>query len=137
MCCPLCHFTHSLLQPLSSRYLVGWRVFLLIFCAVPQTLGRASIGLSGPSCATRMTGGAGLRSLKHVFDAFSMGLWWHFRLRQLLWVEFMHCKYCSNLHPSFADTSPGDSWTWKRLVAIQGVAEQHIYWVLARGNVSF
>nr|XP_027082465.1 uncharacterized protein LOC113704792 [Coffea arabica] len=30
-------------------------------------------------------------------------------------VEFMHCKYCSNLHPSFADTSPGDSWTWKRL----------------------
>nr|XP_027083712.1 uncharacterized protein LOC113706014 [Coffea arabica] len=101
---------------------------------IPQTLGRASIGLSGPSCATRMTGGAGLRSLKHVFDAFSMRLWWHFRLRQLLWVEFMHCKYCSNLHPSFADTSPGDSWTWKRLVAIQGVAEQHIYWVLARGN---
>ncbi|XP_027184132.1 uncharacterized protein LOC113782440 [Coffea eugenioides] len=57
-------------------------------------------------------GGAGLRSLKHVFDAFSMRLWWHFQLRQSLWAKFVHCKYCPNLHPCFADTSPGDSWTW-------------------------
>ena len=82
-------------------------------------------------------GGTGLRSLRHVFDAFSMRLWWHFRLRQLLWAEFMNLKYCSNHHPCFADTSPEDSWTWKRMVAIQGVAEQHIHWVLARGSVSF
>ena len=65
-------------------------------------------------------GGAGLRSLRHVYDAFSMRLWWHFRLRQSLWAEFMHCKYCPNLHPYFADTSPGDSWTWKRMVAENG-----------------
>ena len=62
-------------------------------------------------CKSYDRGGVGLRSLRHVFEAFSMKLWWHFRLRQSLWAEFMHCKYCPNSHPCFADVSPGSSWT--------------------------
>ena len=58
-------------------------------------------------------------------------------MQQSLWAEFMHCKYCPNLHPCFADVSPGDSWTWKRMVSIQGIAKQKVSWVLARGDFSF
>ncbi|XP_027172427.1 uncharacterized protein LOC113772083 [Coffea eugenioides] len=88
-------------------------------------------------CQPYDRGGAGLRSLRDVFDAFSMKLWWQFRLRKSLWAEFLHCKYCPNFHPCSADVSPGSSWTWKRLISIQGVAEQQIRWVLSNGSASF
>ncbi|XP_027170444.1 uncharacterized protein LOC113770234 [Coffea eugenioides] len=88
-------------------------------------------------CQPYDRGGAGLRSLRHVFEAFSMKLWWQFRLRKSLWAEFLHYKYCPNSHPCFTEVLPGSSWTWKRLVSIQGVAEKHIRWILSNGSTSF
>ena len=79
----------------------------------------------------------GIRSLQHVFDAFSLKLWWNFRLRQSLWAEFRHLKYCLEVYPYFSDFSPGHSHTWKRMVHVQVVAEKHICWSLDSGSSSF
>ncbi|XP_027096071.1 uncharacterized protein [Coffea arabica] len=88
-------------------------------------------------CKSQERGGVGLRSLRHVFEAFSMKLWWQFRSRQSLWAEFMHCKICPKTHPCFAEVKLGSSWTWKRMMAIQGKAEQHILWQLSDGSANF
>ncbi|XP_071912409.1 uncharacterized protein [Coffea arabica] len=59
------------------------------------------------------------------------------RLRRSLWAEFMHLKYCPEVHPCFSNFLPGHSHTWKRMVHTQVVAEKHICWSLGSGSSSF
>ena len=49
----------------------------------------------------------------------------------------MHCKYSLNGHPCFADVMLGHSCTWKRMLSVQGVEEQHITWILNSGSSNF
>lgn len=88
-------------------------------------------------CKPYGEGGVRLRSLRHVLDAFSLKLWWKFRLGQSLWAEFMHLKYNANLHPCYSKACPGQSATWRRLLDGQVVAERYIRWVVGSGNSSF
>ncbi|XP_027156917.1 uncharacterized protein LOC113758084 [Coffea eugenioides] len=88
-------------------------------------------------CKPYEEGDVGLRSLQHVFDAFSLKWWWKFRQRQSLWAEFMHSKYILNLHPCYSEACPGQSATWRRMLDAQLVAERHIRWIVGSGNSSF
>ena len=88
-------------------------------------------------CEPYEEGGVGVWSLQHVFDAFSLKLWWNFRLRRSLWAEFMHLKYCPEVHHCYSDFSPGQSHTWRRMLHAQVVAEKHIRWSLGSGSSSF
>ncbi|KAL0392788.1 UNVERIFIED_CONTAM: putative ribonuclease H protein [Sesamum radiatum] len=45
-------------------------------------------------------GGLGVRSLADYVRAFSMKLWWRFRGKSSLWSEYLHGRYCRNLHPT-------------------------------------
>ncbi|XP_071925430.1 uncharacterized protein [Coffea arabica] len=107
-----------------------WRIFLQTFYGVLQILGHVFTGSNGE-------GGVGLRSLHHVFAAFSLKLWWRFRLQQSLWTEFMLLKYNPNLHPCYSELCPWQSATWKRMMDVQVVAERNIRWILGSGNSSF
>lgn len=49
----------------------------------------------------------------------------------------MHCMYSLNEHPCFADSRLGQSWTWKRILAVQVMAERHISWLLYNGKSFF
>ncbi|KAL0458009.1 UNVERIFIED_CONTAM: hypothetical protein Slati_0428100 [Sesamum latifolium] len=54
----------------------------------------------GKVCFSVAEGGLGVRGLVDYVRAFSMKLWWRFRLRYSLWLEFLHGRYCRNLHPT-------------------------------------
>ncbi|KAL0439130.1 UNVERIFIED_CONTAM: hypothetical protein Slati_2396000 [Sesamum latifolium] len=82
-------------------------------------------------------GGLGVRGLADYVRAFSMKLWWHFRLRSSLWSEFLHGRYCRALHPTLVPYNRNHSPVWHRLCPIRDVAELFIFWVLGNGEVSF
>ncbi|XP_071909708.1 uncharacterized protein [Coffea arabica] len=88
-------------------------------------------------CRPQEEGGVGLRTLMGVHDSLSVKLWWKFRQQQSLWAEFMMGKYCVGQHPCFTDDSPLCSSTWKRMVAVQQVAEDNIGWVIRQGSMDF
>ncbi|KAL0431066.1 UNVERIFIED_CONTAM: hypothetical protein Sradi_0732600 [Sesamum radiatum] len=66
-----------------------------------------------------------------------MKLWWQFRLRSSLWLEFLHGRYCRNLHPTLVPYNRNHSSVWHRLCHIQDVAEPFVFWTLGHGSVSF
>lgn len=88
-------------------------------------------------CKPIEEGGVGVRSLQNVFDAFSLKLWSNFRQRRSLWADFMHLKYCPDMHPCYSNFSSGQSHTWKRMMNAQVIAEKHIWWSLGSGSTSF
>lgn len=49
-------------------------------------------------CYPTSEGGVGFRSLQDIADTFAAKLWWQFRLRDSLWVEFMKAKYSMRIH---------------------------------------
>ncbi|KAL0314279.1 UNVERIFIED_CONTAM: hypothetical protein Sangu_2272300 [Sesamum angustifolium] len=52
------------------------------------------------ACFSVAEGGLGVRSLADYVRAFSMKLWWRFRGKSSLWSEYLHDRYCRNLHPT-------------------------------------
>lgn len=84
-----------------------------------------------------MKKGVRMRSLGDVFKAFSIKLWWNFRQGRSLWVNFMGQKYMPRMHACYAELVPGCSPTWRRMVEVQNLAEQHITWVLGKGIWTF
>lgn len=72
-----------------------------------------------------------------VFKAFSMKLWWNFRQKESLWAKFMHSKYSPQLHVCHVELAPRCSFTWRRLVEVQSLAESNIKWVLRNGRADF
>ncbi|KAK4394222.1 putative ribonuclease H protein [Sesamum angolense] len=69
--------------------------------------------------------------------AFSMKLWWRFRRKSSLWSEYLHGRYCRNLHPTIVPYNQNHSPFWHRLCRIRDVAEHFIFWILGEGSVSF
>ncbi|XP_027184038.1 uncharacterized protein LOC113782345 [Coffea eugenioides] len=82
-------------------------------------------------------GGAGLRSLQSIFDAFSLKLWWSFCCNTSIWASFMHAKYLSDRLPCQADVVREQSGIWRRLVGVKSLADSHVRWVLGNGAVDF
>ena len=85
----------------------------------------------------REEGGLGVRKFNDVASAFSLKLWWRFRSQSSLWANFLLHKYCGGKFPSMSKVSIHDSPTWKRLCRIQTTAEEHIFWSLGNGVISF
>ncbi|KAL0346958.1 UNVERIFIED_CONTAM: hypothetical protein Scaly_1711800 [Sesamum calycinum] len=52
------------------------------------------------ACFPMAEGGLGVRSLADYVRAFSMKLWWRFWGKSSLWLEYLHGRYCRNLHPT-------------------------------------
>ncbi|KAK4395943.1 putative ribonuclease H protein [Sesamum angolense] len=52
------------------------------------------------TCFPVADGGLGIRSLADYVRAFSIKLWWRFRGKSSLWSEYLHGRYCQNLHPT-------------------------------------
>ncbi|KAK4391459.1 putative ribonuclease H protein [Sesamum angolense] len=66
-----------------------------------------------------------------------MKLWWRFRGKSSLWSEYLHGRYCRNLHPTIVPYNRNHSSVWHRLCRIRDVAEPFIFWTLGEGSVSF
>ncbi|KAL2223937.1 UNVERIFIED_CONTAM: hypothetical protein Sindi_3095600 [Sesamum indicum] len=88
-------------------------------------------------CRPVAEGGLGIRSLAEYVRAFSMKLWWRFRLKSSLWSEYLHDRYCRALHPTHVPYNRNHSSVWHRLCRIRDVAEPLIFWTLGQGAVSF
>ncbi|KAK4382040.1 Pentatricopeptide repeat-containing protein, mitochondrial [Sesamum angolense] len=82
-------------------------------------------------------GGLGIRSLTDYVKAFSMKLWWRFRSKSSLWSEYLHGRYCRNLHPTIVLYNRNHSPVWHRLCRIRDVAEPFLFWTLGEGFISF
>ncbi|KAL0338722.1 UNVERIFIED_CONTAM: hypothetical protein Sangu_1394300 [Sesamum angustifolium] len=82
-------------------------------------------------------GGLGVRSLADYVRAFSMKLWWRFRGKSSLWLEYLHGRYCRNLHPTIVLYNRNHSSVWHHLCRIRDVAELFLFWTLGEGSVSF
>ncbi|KAL0295554.1 UNVERIFIED_CONTAM: putative ribonuclease H protein [Sesamum angustifolium] len=89
------------------------------------------------ACFPVAEGGLGVRSLADYVRAFSMKLWWRFRGKSSLWSEYLHGRYCRNLHPTIVPYNRNHSSVWHRLCRIRDVAEPFIFWTLGEGSVSF
>ncbi|KAL0307993.1 UNVERIFIED_CONTAM: hypothetical protein Sangu_3000200 [Sesamum angustifolium] len=50
------------------------------------------------ACFSVAKSGLGVHSLADYVCAFSMKLWWRFRGKSSLWSEYLHSRYCRNLH---------------------------------------
>ncbi|KAL0411406.1 UNVERIFIED_CONTAM: hypothetical protein Slati_3730300 [Sesamum latifolium] len=87
-------------------------------------------------CFSIAEGGLGIRGLTHYVRAFSMRLWWRFRLRSLLWSEFLHGRYYRTLHPILVPYNQNHFPIWHRLCHIREVAEPFIFRVLGNRAVS-
>ncbi|KAL0412995.1 UNVERIFIED_CONTAM: hypothetical protein Sradi_1501200 [Sesamum radiatum] len=88
-------------------------------------------------CFPVAEGGLGIRGMADYVRAFSMKLWWRFRLRSSLWSEFLHGRYCRNLHPTLVPYNRNHSAVWHLLCHIRDVAEPFVFWTLGHGSVSF
>ena len=88
-------------------------------------------------CAPKKEGGLGFRSLDAVFNAFSIKLWWRFRQNASLWANFMMATYCSNAYPGMVVRSEGASHTWRRMLHVRDIAEQHITFIIHSGDSNF
>ncbi|KAL0347925.1 UNVERIFIED_CONTAM: putative ribonuclease H protein [Sesamum angustifolium] len=89
------------------------------------------------ACFPVAEGGLGVRSLADYVWAFFMKLWWRFRGKSSLWSEYLHGRYCRNLHPTIVPYNSNHSSIWHRLCRIRDVAEPFIFWTLGEGSVSF
>ncbi|KAL0289361.1 UNVERIFIED_CONTAM: hypothetical protein Sangu_2617500 [Sesamum angustifolium] len=66
-----------------------------------------------------------------------MKLWWRFRGKSSLWSEYLHGRYCRNLHPTIVPYNRNNSLVWHRLYRIRDVVEPFIFWTSGEGFVSF
>ncbi|KAL0316505.1 UNVERIFIED_CONTAM: hypothetical protein Sradi_5528700 [Sesamum radiatum] len=89
------------------------------------------------ACFSMAEGGLGVRSLADYVRAFSMKLWGRFRDKSSLWSEYLHGRYCRNLHPTIVPYNRNHSSVWHRLCRIRDVAEPFLFWTLGEGSVSF
>ncbi|KAL0433131.1 UNVERIFIED_CONTAM: hypothetical protein Slati_2647400 [Sesamum latifolium] len=89
------------------------------------------------ACFPVVEGGLGVRSLEDYVQSFSMKLWWRFQHRSSLWLEFLHDRYCRNLHPTKAPYNWNHSSIWHRLCRIRDVAKLFIFWTSGHRSVSF
>ncbi|KAK4396610.1 hypothetical protein Sango_1497600 [Sesamum angolense] len=89
------------------------------------------------ACFSMAEGGLGVRSLADYVRAFSMKLWWRFRGKSSLWLEYLHGRYCRNLHPTIVLYNRNHSSVWHHLCRIRDVAEAFLFWTLGEGSVSF
>ncbi|KAL0349860.1 UNVERIFIED_CONTAM: hypothetical protein Sradi_4135200 [Sesamum radiatum] len=101
-----------------------------------REVGLDSKCVAGHSIASA-SGGLGVRSLADYVRAFSMKLWWRFWGKSSLWSEYLHGRYCRNLHPIIVPYNLNHSSVWHRLCRIRDVAEPFIFWTLGEGSVSF
>ncbi|KAL0324583.1 UNVERIFIED_CONTAM: hypothetical protein Scaly_2425400 [Sesamum calycinum] len=59
------------------------------------------------------------------------------RGKSSLWSEYLHGRYCRNLHPTIVPYNRNHSSVWHHLCRIRDVAEPFIFWTLGEGSVSF
>ncbi|KAK4409351.1 hypothetical protein Sango_0008100 [Sesamum angolense] len=89
------------------------------------------------ACFLVAKGGLGVRSLADYVRAFFMKLWWRFWGKSSLWSEYLHGRYCRNLHPTIVPYNRNHSPVWHRLYHIRDVVEPFLFWTLGEGSVSF
>ncbi|KAL0339453.1 UNVERIFIED_CONTAM: hypothetical protein Sangu_1467400 [Sesamum angustifolium] len=89
------------------------------------------------ACFPVAKGGLGIRSLADYVRAFFVKLCWRFRSKSSLWSEYLHGRYCRNLHPIIVPYNRNHSPVWHRLYRIQDVVEHFLFWTLGEGSVSF
>ncbi|KAL0286302.1 UNVERIFIED_CONTAM: hypothetical protein Scaly_2795200 [Sesamum calycinum] len=79
------------------------------------------------ACCPVAEGGLGARSLADYVRAFSMKQWWWFRSKSSLRSEYLHGRYCRNLHPTIVPYNQNHSPVWHRLCCIRDVVEPFIF----------
>ncbi|KAK4388151.1 hypothetical protein Sango_2421700 [Sesamum angolense] len=89
------------------------------------------------ACFSVAEGGLGVRILADYVRTFSMKLWMWFWSKSSLWSEYLHGRYCQNLHPTIVSYNRDHSRVWHRLCRIRDVAEPFLFRTLGEGFVSF
>ncbi|KAL0307550.1 UNVERIFIED_CONTAM: hypothetical protein Scaly_2979300 [Sesamum calycinum] len=118
-----CWFS-GLVNGLGNDESLPWReVGLDSKCVAGQALHLLQV----KACFPVAEGGLGVRSLADYVRAFSMKLWWRFRGKSSLWSEYLHGRYCRNLHPIIVPYNLNHSSVWHRLCRIRDVAEPFIF----------
>ncbi|KAK4383131.1 hypothetical protein Sango_2806400 [Sesamum angolense] len=93
-------------------------------CVAGHSVASASGDSPAQACFPVAEGGLGVCSLADYVWAFSMKLWWRFRGRSSLWSEYLHGRYCRNLHPTIVSYIRNHYPIWHRLCRIRDVAER-------------
>ncbi|KAL8508723.1 hypothetical protein ACS0TY_019109 [Phlomoides rotata] len=78
-------------------------------------------------CVPVDEGGIGIRRLWDMFVAYSMKMYWRFRLQSSLWARFLRQKYCSVAFPGQRRLLSFASHQWQRLIEFGLVAQSHIF----------
>ncbi|KAL8537887.1 hypothetical protein ACS0TY_012856 [Phlomoides rotata] len=85
-------------------------------------------------CVPVDEGGIGIRRLWGMFVAYSMKMYWRFRLQSSLWARFLRQKYCSVAFPGQRRLPTFASHQWQRLIEYGLVAQSHIFWSVGSGD---
>ncbi|CAA0840379.1 Unknown protein, partial [Striga hermonthica] len=90
-------------------------------------------------CRPFAEGGLGIRRLRDIVTAFSYKLWWRFREGKSLWAQYLRGNYCPRRanHPCWVTAVSHDSRQWRRLTRVGRRSQDHIFWALGEGDVSF
>ncbi|KAL0309423.1 UNVERIFIED_CONTAM: hypothetical protein Sradi_5884600 [Sesamum radiatum] len=75
--------------------------------------------------------------MSDVVTAFTFKLWWRFRSENSLWAKFLKAKYCKGTPPSCPKASIHNSPNWRRMCKVHSDVQEHIFWILGNGMVSF
>ncbi|KAL0292122.1 UNVERIFIED_CONTAM: putative ribonuclease H protein [Sesamum radiatum] len=88
-------------------------------------------------CYPTEEGGFGVRRIQDVVQSFQLKMWWRFRNQNSLWSHFLLDKYCKGSHPVTVKPSYIASANWKRMCRNRKEAENHLFWSIGKGELSF
>ncbi|KAK4394248.1 LINE-1 retrotransposable element O protein [Sesamum angolense] len=88
-------------------------------------------------CQPVEEGGLGIWRMSDVVTAFTFKLWWRFWSENSLWAKFLKAKYCKGTPPSCPKASIHNSPNWRRMCKVHSNVQEHIFWILGNGMVSF
>nr|XP_033513005.1 uncharacterized protein LOC117277715 [Nicotiana tomentosiformis] len=81
--------------------------------------------------------GIGIHGLNDISNTLTIKRWWHFRVSNSMWAEFLKAKYCSRVHPVSKKWCSGNSQAWKYLLWARDKCEKQITWKINDGKYSF
>nr|XP_009769714.1 PREDICTED: uncharacterized protein LOC104220529 [Nicotiana sylvestris] len=98
----------------------------------------STIGLLGKKlCFLNNESGIGIRGMDDISNTLTIKRWWHFRVSNSMWADFLKAKYCPRVHPVIKKWYSGNSQAWKHLLWDRDKCEKLITWNINGGNCNF
>lgn len=76
-----------------------------------------------------------MRNFDDIVKTYVYKLWWRFREAKSLCANVLWKKYCKDQHPLDVVLPAHCSKIWRRMQSIKMDAEQHVFWIVGRGDI--